>query len=1041
MNAREQFQAAADLFLRARGLSNAERNSFLNEACGSNAELRSQVAALLATEEHSQVFATLADQLRPVHGQLRDHLPTTRASSGAPPQSAARLVDEHQPDALIGGYRLIEQVGEGGFGRVWVAEQRQPLQRRVAIKIIKAGMDSHEVLARFDAERQVLALMEHPSIARVFDAGVTDRGRPYFVMEYVPGLPITDHCNASRMRIRERLGIFIEVCQAVQHAHQRGIIHRDLKPSNVLVTLLDGRAVAKVIDFGIAKATTATLTDRPVMTETGRMMGTPEYMSPEQASSAWADLDTRSDVYSLGVILYQLLTGTLPFDPKMLREAGSDGIVKIIREMDPPRPSTRLSTMRAEPVNQHGGAAPEQLTRSHGTEARILERQLRGELDWIVMKCLEKDRKRRYESASGLAADVRRYLSGEPLVAAPPSASYQFLKFARRNRIVIGAVASVVASLLIGFVVSLFLYFQEREAVGRALAAETEQGVLRGQADDARESEARQRLSAERDRDQARIEAGKSERISVFLRDMLSAIQPQRARGNREITVAEALDEAARSVERGELHGEPEVEAAVRTTIGDTYRRLGRLQEGRGHLTAALEMRRAIHGEEHADVATNRLALSALKYDAGEFGDAETLCRAALETRQRLFAPESMEVAEARHQLGRACTALGRHEEARAFFDCALWTLTASHGSEQVAIMNVLSDLGGLYFIRGDYVAAEPLWQQILDQRLALFDENNPDVAICYNNLATIRSSRGDYPGAIEYHRKALELRRKLLGPGHPEVGHSLRNLATCISAVGDPLESAALYREAVAIQRASLGPDHPQLATTLEALGNRLRLNGELDDALTLQEEALAIRRRAFGNEHPAVAQAQHFLGIVLLDQMKLDQAETALQEASAMRRRTVGRADIMVAEGCLFLARIHRARKELDEAESKYREGLSLVRGIAGPDHPRTAQALTGLGNILGDKGDLAGAVAANVEAVGIFRRRGMGQSRDVATALYNLGVIHRRNGAGAEAKSVLEEALSIQQKVLPADDPAIADTINELELVRAPGQIDRP
>jgi non-specific serine/threonine protein kinase/serine/threonine-protein kinase len=350
----------------------------------------------------------------------------------------------------IGPYRLLERLGEGGFGEVWTAEQTKPMRRTVALKILKPGMDSKEVLARFEVERQALALMDHPNVAQVYDAGATDQGRPYFVMEHAAGLPLTDYCDAGRLRVRQRLELFVQICEAVQHAHTKGIIHRDLKPSNILVTLADGKPVPKVIDFGIAKATAAPLTDRTLHTEIGRLMGTPEYMSPEQAGTSDLDVDTRSDVYSLGVILYQLLTGTLPFEPQTLRKADHSSLVKIIREMDPPTPSGRLSTLGAEPVNRRNGATPQEIADRRDIEFAALQRQVKGELDWIVMKCLEKDRARRYETANGLASDVRHFLSGEPVVAAPPSRLYRVRKFVRRNRVMVTAATIVVAVLLAG---------------------------------------------------------------------------------------------------------------------------------------------------------------------------------------------------------------------------------------------------------------------------------------------------------------------------------------------------------------------------------------------------------------------------------------------------------------------------------------------------------------------------------------------------------------------------------------------------------------
>ena len=349
-----------------------------------------------------------------------------------------------RPGSMIGPYKLKEQIGEGGFGLVFVAEQQEPVKRKVALKVIKPGMDTREVMARFKAERQALALMDHPNIARVLDAGATDSGRPYFVMELVRGIPITDYCDQNQLAPRDRLDLFVTVCQAVQHAHQKGIIHRDIKPSNVLVTSHDGKPVAKVIDFGVAKAINQQLTERSIYTQFAQMIGTPLYMSPEQAEMSGLDIDTRSDIYSLGVLLYELLTGTTPFDKKRFAKAAYDEIRRLIREEEPPKPSTRLST----------SDSIASIAAQRHTEPAKLSKLIRGDLDWITMKALEKDRTRRYETANGLARDIERYLSDEPVEACPPSATYRLRKFARKNRAALTTAAAIALLLVAGVAVS-----------------------------------------------------------------------------------------------------------------------------------------------------------------------------------------------------------------------------------------------------------------------------------------------------------------------------------------------------------------------------------------------------------------------------------------------------------------------------------------------------------------------------------------------------------------------------------------------------------
>ncbi len=401
----------------------------------------------------------------PPDGQTpSESLPDTADMS----RSSATTRTSHQEPDQIGPFRIVEKVGEGGMGIVYKAEQRAPVRRIVALKVIKLGMDTREVVARFDAERQALAMLSHPNVAKVFEAGMTDTGRPYFAMEYVAGVPFTHYCDESQLTTRQRLELFIPVCQAVQHAHQKGIIHRDLKPTNILVTLVDGKPVPKVIDFGIAKATNQALTQHTLFTQTGTLIGTPEYMSPEQAMTSGLDVDTRTDIYSLGVILYEVLTGTLPLDAKSIRAAGMEGMARLIKTVEPQKPSTRLVTALAGETAKRNTPPPSGPARNLHT----IQRELRGDLDWIVMKCLEKDRTRRYDTATGLGMDIERHLNNETVVARPASAVYRFQKAFRRNRIAFVAAGAVAATLLFGIVISVW-------QAARAREAEAEQSVLR----------------------------------------------------------------------------------------------------------------------------------------------------------------------------------------------------------------------------------------------------------------------------------------------------------------------------------------------------------------------------------------------------------------------------------------------------------------------------------------------------------------------------------------------------------------------------------
>lgn len=696
--------------------------------------------------------------------------------------------------ASVGPYRLIQLLGEGGMGEVWRAEQTEPFHRTVALKLIKAGMDTKSVVARFDSERQALALMEHANIAKVFDAGATSEGRPYFVMEYVPGLAITDYCDKHRLTIKQRLELFMQVCEGVQHAHQKAIIHRDLKPSNVLVEEVDNKPVPKIIDFGLAKAMGQRLTEITMFTEVGGVVGTPDYMSPEQADRNERNIDTRTDVYSLGVILYELLVGALPFGSRELREAGMEAMLQKICQQEPTRPSTKIKSL---------GESSRDSAVKRREEPMSLERHLRGELDWITMKALEKDRTRRYGSPSDLAADIQRHLHDQPVLAGPPSAAYRASKFIRRHRFGVGVAVAAVA-LLIAFAATMAL--QTR------------------------------RIANERDR--ANREAETSKRVSEFMSNMFKVSDPGQARGNS-ITAREILDKASKDIRTG-LSKDPEVQAQMMNVMGGVYDNLGLYPQAQSLLTDAVDIRRRVLGPQNPDTLTSMNGLCRTLREQGRYAEAEKLQRETLDSRRRILGPEHPDTLASMSQLATVLYDEGRDPEAERLAQQALDSQLRVLGPEHPNTLWSMVIVASIYFDEGRLADAEKLYRQALDIRRRVLGPDHPDTLSLMDGYATTLAEEKRHTEAEKLLRETLDIRRRVLGPNHRDTLMSINNLANILFLESRYDDAEKLEREALAIQRVVLGPDHPDTAMSTYNLGGIALHKGERDEALSLLREAV---------------------------------------------------------------------------------------------------------------------------------------------------------------------------------------------------------
>jgi eukaryotic-like serine/threonine-protein kinase len=689
--------------------------------------------------------------------------------------------------ASIGPYRLVKKLGEGGMGQVWLAEQTAPLQRQVALKLIKIGMYDDSVLHRFQSERQSLAIMEHPSIAKVFDGGATPDGQPYFVMEYVPGLPITDYCDQKRMKIRERLELFIKVCEGVQHAHQKAIMHRDLKPANILVVEVDDKPVPRIIDFGLAKAATPQVDGQTLFTQVGGWVGTPGYMSPEQADPSVVDVDTRTDVYSLGAVLYVLLTGFLPFETKDWRKQRFDEFLRRLREEDPPRPSTKIG------MEKESSRATAEV---RGSEPKHLVSLLHGDLDWIAMKALEKDRSRRYGTPSELAADIYRFLHNEPVVARPANTGYRLQKYVRRHRIGVAAAAGVVA---------VIITFAVMQAV-----------QLR-------------RITRERDR---------ANRITNFMMNMFKVSDPSEARGNS-VTAREILDKASKDIDTG-LAKDPELQAQMMDIMGNVYDKLGLYPRAESLLGHALDIRRRALGPQHPDTLDLSNDLGRVLQEQGHYAEAEKLVSAVLETSRNVLGSENAVTLTAMNNLAWILFKEGRYPEAERLQRQTLEIRRRVLGPEHSDTLESSSDLASTLMMEGQPTEGENLDRRTLDIRRRVLGPDHPDTLLSMHSLGVDLNWQGKYAEAEKLYREALNIEPHVLGPEHPRTLMTMSVLASVLAKQRQYDEAEKLESKTLEIHRRTLGPEHPNTALDKDSLACIFALAGRRDEAISLMREAV---------------------------------------------------------------------------------------------------------------------------------------------------------------------------------------------------------
>jgi len=789
---RVDHQRLRELFEAVMDLPPGERAAILDAGCGEDRALRAEIDSLL--RHHDADGPVLSDQQAGIG---------MRAAQASDPIAEIDTPPEH-----IGPYRVLRVLASGGMGTVYEAEQEQPVRRRVALKVIKLGMDTREVVARFEHERQTLAKMDHPNIARVYDAGATAAGRPFFVMELCQGDTITTYCDKQKLPVRERLDLFTQVCRAVQHAHQRGIIHRDLKPSNILVSTHEGRPHVRVIDFGIAKAMAGDSPDLTVQHDRPAFIGTPDYMSPEQADGG-RDIDTRADVYSLGVLLFELLTGRTPFAEHRLHQASFVEIQRVIRDVDPVRPSSRLRRAALTGPDSNSPAMSD--PRDPG-----LSTMLRGELDWIVLKAIEKDRQRRYDSVGQFCADVERFLAGDVVLAAPPSQVYRFRKFVARHRALVCGASAALLALIVGLCGTLWQAGVARREARLARARSEElrqvadlQAELLGQID-VTDAGAKLFDSLSRRFDAESAKSGLSEPDIASLRALFDR---QLGRINPTDVASELIDNtllrpAIAAMEK-QLADQPAVLAALQQTLAGMYRSMGRYSDARPLQESALAFRRRALGDEHPDTLASFYATSYLLRLQGEVDAAASMLNGAYPVSVRCLGPD------------------------------------------HPTTLDMLNLRGGIFLMRGRLKEAEVCWRETLERRRRILGENNRDTFFSINNLGLVLEQQGRLDEAEVYYREALEKRRRVLGEDHPDTMISLNFIGQLCTSQRKFEEAGVYLHEAVDKRRKSLGENHPRTLNSLANLGLLYARQGRADEAEPILRDVMDKRRMYLGADH----------------------------------------------------------------------------------------------------------------------------------------------------------------------------------------------
>ena len=985
-----------NILLAALDLPEEKREGYLLEACGGNVELKERLCKMLRAAQLEGNFME-----KPAFEQ---------------PQTSAEC-EIDSTGKVIGPYKLLQIIGEGGMGTVYMAEQSKPVERRVALKIIKAGMDTKQVIGRFEAERQALAIMDHPNIAKVLDAGTTNSGHPYFVMELVKGVPITKYCDEKKLNLRQRLELMIPVCQAIQHAHQKGIIHRDIKPSNVLVAQYDGRPVPKVIDFGVAKATAQKLTEKTMFTEFGQVIGTLEYMSPEQAELNQLDIDTRSDVYSLGVLLYELLTGSTPLDGKKLRSAAFGEMLRMIREDEPQRPSNRLSTIDT----LASVAANRQL------EPGKLSGLMRGELDWIVMMALEKDRNRRYETANGMAMDIQRYLLDEPVLACPPRSGYRLRKFVRRNKVLLSTGAVVAATMCVGLVGTSWQTFRATRAENSAIVERDKKDTALRAALASAESESEQRRKAElaeteaRQQEQtAKDQLAISNAVTDFLQKDLLGQAGSNAQAKSEfipdpnITIRKALDRASAKV-GDRFSDRPELEAKIRFTIGNSYKELGRYAEAIDQLKQSAAIKTAKLGGEHPDTMETLSDLASSYRRTGKISESIDLYSSIRDSRIKLLGPEDPLTLETLSGLAYAFQSALEATKAIELYEQVLASQVKILGTEHESTLKTMNNLAIAYGNVRETSKEIALLEQVIEANVRMHGSEHPNSLNSRHNLANAYLDAGKMTEAIAILEQVRDAKVKFLGAEHPDTLSTSVALADGYASVGKKSEAILMLEQARDAQIRILGPEHPMTLSTAYILAGLYRSIGKTREAIMLFEMLRDANVRVRGPEHRNTLHVMDGLALAYQDAHRTADAIAIQMQARDARVKILGPEHPDTLTTLNRIAVILRLEGKTEEAIELFEQVRNGRVKVLGPEHPDSLSTLNSLAVAYNKTGKSIEAIAAYKQVydaqVKIF-----GPENPIPLLTFqNLACAYRDSGMVPEAIAIFEQVREGQIKVL--------------------------